>query len=619
MDQYPGGAAPSKGAAAGVTNGAAGAAAAANGKHSGHDAHAAKPPHGYGADVTRRQYFQLITALCMGTLIEWYDFTIYSQLSDVLTAAFFPAKDPVTRQLSFWGVYAAGFVSRPVGSIVFGHIGDSHGRRITMLLAIAAISIPSILIGCLPTFAQAGLVAPVLMAVLRIIQGLAVGGEFGSAITYLFELAPHHRKGVTASLGQASIAPGIGLGILVVQVILYACSSEELALWGWRVPFLLTVFTAPIAMLLRMHMPEPREYLMSRQQMVLRRVTSTAADRVARSYSRRGSSAGGAPSPGPGALSPALSGRRLSSRQLSVQLQELQPLPEEAPAGRAAADVESGAAGAAPAAEGGGADGAGAAGGPGFYRQLSAALQRSAASGAPLGCEAEYEGEVAALSATIKHHVPLVVLFRDHWRGVLLQVLLEAVYGSSFYIFFSWIPPYLLNGAGIPMRVTLWSVLIAMVLFAASTVLTGHFVCDRPVPKVWAYCGLVALITGLSFPALLWLHTGSMAALFVALPLMIALCGTLGGLMTSIGPQIYPAAVRASGYNLGHNLSMTIFGGFSPFAVTALSVPVHPPALAAAVVVAILAAVSIAAAAPLVRVAPRINARAAAGAGMLIG
>lgn len=157
---------------------------------------------------------------------------IYSQLSNTLTAVFFPKDNPAAAELAFWGVYAVGFISRPLGAVIFGHIGDSLGRRVTLLISILAITLPTTIIGALPTYAQAGIVAPVLLAVLRFIQGVAVGGEFGSAIVYLYEMAPRHRKGLVASLGQLAISPGIMLGIGACLAVLYGCSPGKQAWSG---------------------------------------------------------------------------------------------------------------------------------------------------------------------------------------------------------------------------------------------------------------------------------------------------------------------------------------------------------------------------------------------------
>eukprot|EP00775_Hariotina_reticulata_P009250 gene9250-9416_t len=592
----------------------------------------------------------LMTSIGPCTLIEWFDFTVYSQLSATITAVFFPATNPTAQQLAFWGVYATGFIARPIGSIIFGHVGDSYGRRVTMLASILAVSIPTVLIGCLPTYSQAGLAGPILMAVLRFVQGLAVGGEFGSAITYLYEMAPRHRRGLIASLGQQAIAPGIILGIIACQIVLYTCSPAQLALYGWRVPFLVTALFAPVAIILRMHMPEPYEYLQSKQTMVLERVASTAAARVAtRQLSRQATS-----------RSPSL----MNARQLSLRLQSatkvvitdgsggINVAPEhglspgktvnssvKCNAGVEAADKDwaveelndasdvarplefklrvlsskHNSFTAAPAA----AAVADTTPGEGTVGKLP--LPKPVIEqGVPEECEKEYVAELEQVGAEVKHHVPVLVLFRDHWRGVLLQFLMEAFKrtwavvlasapAGTFYIFFSWLPAYLHKSTGEEMQLVLWVVLVAMLVFAVVVPFTG-WLCDKGAPKVWGYMGVTAVLAVICIPALIALHSGSHVALWLLLPLMLGSCGFLGGFMTSIGPSIFPPAVRASGYNLAHNLAMSLFGGLSPIIVSALAIVVKPAAVSAGVVCIVFAVVSWAAAIPLTKVAPQTNA-----------
>ncbi|WIA40965.1 hypothetical protein OEZ86_004615 [Tetradesmus obliquus] len=223
-------------------------------------------PHGYGAELTTRQFAVLIVAIALGTLLEWYDFFAYSQLNAYLTKVFFPAGDPAVTQLSFWGVYAVGFISRPVGALLFGHLGDTRGRRICLLVSVTMMAIPTVLIGCLPTFAQAGIAAPILLALLRAIQGLAMGGEFGCAMVYLHEIAPAKAKGLVGSIGFASAMVGCMLGVLVVVIVEAIFSPAQMLIFGWRLPFLLSIISASAAFALRMHMPEPEEFTRERQQ-----------------------------------------------------------------------------------------------------------------------------------------------------------------------------------------------------------------------------------------------------------------------------------------------------------------------------------------------------------------
>jgi len=124
----------------------------------------------YGANLTTGQFLLVVLALALGTILEWFDFFSFSLMNATLTAVFFPSNNPTLQQISFWGVFFVGFVARPIGSVIFGHIGDTRGRRLTLLLSIVFMAVPTVLIGCLPTYAQVGLAAPVLLALAAIRQ-----------------------------------------------------------------------------------------------------------------------------------------------------------------------------------------------------------------------------------------------------------------------------------------------------------------------------------------------------------------------------------------------------------------------------------------------------------------
>ncbi|KAF8067131.1 proP [Scenedesmus sp. PABB004] len=615
-------------------------------------------PHGFGADLTRRQFVGLVIALCMGTSLEWYDFSVYSQLSATITAVFFPPTNPEAAAIGYWLVFAAGFVARPVGALVFGHVGDAFGRRISLLLSILCVSVPTVLIGCLPGYATIGMAAPALMGLFRFVQGLAVGGEFGSAIAYLFELAPPRRKGLYAALGQAAIAPGIVLGLLACIAVTLGCSPDALLVWGWRVPFLATVFFGPIALVLRMHMPEPVEFLASKEVMTLQRVASiAAAHTVAAENARRrsfggrparSSSGGGGPgSPGSAAgVRPSLS--RAASRQLSRRLEalaEVVPADGAADAGGALS----------PRAPGGGGAGKAASFVALRIHSVGGAERGPAADGDAVVSDAlaaaagDFSAEVAAVEARVKHHVPIAVLMRHHWRSVALLALMEVSYGTLFYTFFSWVPSTMraqhLGDAGI----TLWPVLVAMVLFASGVVASAHWICDGPAPKLWAFMALITLLAGVATPVLLWIGTGAPLAVWLCLPLMLGGAGVLGALMTSIGPLSFPPGVRLTGWNLVHNLAVRARGaaggaapprprrcararapararpdrpppppqmsaaGIMPLVTAALARHVPPPELAAGVVLLLTLGVSWLTVLPLARLLPQLTLRAPAG------
>jgi MFS family permease len=218
------------------------------------------PPAEFGADdLTPRQFARVQAALCLGSGIEWYDLAVFGAQAAVITPLFFPpsASGP-TQALYYWGVFAMSFITRPVGSLVLGSVGDRWGRRPALLASLVGMAVPTILIGALPTYAQAGIAAPILMALLRAIQGLAMGAEFSTAMLMSVELAPRGRRGLFGSLTFMSSLLGISLANSVVLILTVALTPEQMNVWGWRVPFLLTTVSALGAFVLRMHLPEPR-------------------------------------------------------------------------------------------------------------------------------------------------------------------------------------------------------------------------------------------------------------------------------------------------------------------------------------------------------------------------
>jgi MHS family proline/betaine transporter-like MFS transporter len=209
--------------------------------------------------------------------------------------------------------------------------------------------------------------------------------------------------------------------------------------------------------------------------------------------------------------------------------------------------------------------------------------------------------------------MPVLLLFRRHWRGLLLQFLVEAAYGCSFYTVFSWLPLYIEKSLHVMTRTGLWAVLIGLVLYSIAVPLTGRFVGDTHARKMWAYLAATAVGAAAIMPVMLVIETGYPVGVWLLLPLLLGLTGVQGGCMTTIGPQIYPPAVRTTGYNLGHNLTMSLFGGVAPLAISALSVVLKPASHAAGVVVIMSTVLSVAAGLALAGVAPATNAPCPAG------
>lgn len=183
--------------------------------------------------------------------MEWYDFAVYGYFAVTIGNLFFPAEEPIVSLIASFGAFAAGFLVRPLGGIIFGRIGDLVGRQRAMLLSVMAMAIPTVLMGCLPTFQMIGLAAPILLVVLRLIQGLSVGGEYTSSLVFLVESGPQDRRAFSAVWGAWGASAGTLLGSGVGFMIAALLPPDQLELWGWRIPFLLGGGVAFVGVLLR--------------------------------------------------------------------------------------------------------------------------------------------------------------------------------------------------------------------------------------------------------------------------------------------------------------------------------------------------------------------------------
>jgi MHS family proline/betaine transporter-like MFS transporter len=199
------------------------------------------------ASNTRRIVFSGL----IGNTMEWYDFSVYGYFAAIIAPQFFPSSSPAVSLIAAFGAFAAGFLVRPLGGLVFGRIGDLVGRRRALFLSVLAMAVPTVLIGCLPTYEHIGILAPILIVALRIVQGLSVGGEYTSSLIFLAEHAPPQRRARTAMWGMwgatAGILLGSGVGALVAQLL----EEEQLFSWGWRIPFLLGAVVAVTGILVR--------------------------------------------------------------------------------------------------------------------------------------------------------------------------------------------------------------------------------------------------------------------------------------------------------------------------------------------------------------------------------
>lgn len=203
-----------------------------------------------------------VVAACMvGNALEWYDFAIYGFFAEMIGRQFFPASSGSAQILMSLMIFAAGFLARPVGAILFGRIGDKTSRKDALLYSIYLMAIPTFLIGCWPPYSWIGLAAPVGLVVLRILQGIAIGGEFTGSIVFLVEHAEKNKRGLAGSWASFSLIAGVLLGSGVATLFSYIIPADQLETWGWRVPFLLSIIGSWIGGYIRRNLVDPKIYL----------------------------------------------------------------------------------------------------------------------------------------------------------------------------------------------------------------------------------------------------------------------------------------------------------------------------------------------------------------------
>jgi MFS family permease len=205
--------------------------------------------------MTKDERF-VILASSLGTVFEWYDFYLYGSLAGIIGAQFFSAYPPATRDIFALLAFAAGFLVRPFGAIVFGRIGDIVGRKYTFLVTILIMGLSTFIVGLLPNAATIGFAAPVILIALRLAQGLALGGEYGGAATYVAEHSPPGKRGYYTSFIQTTATLGLFLSLLVILFTRSALGEPEFAAWGWRIPFLVSVLLLGVSVWIRLRLNE---------------------------------------------------------------------------------------------------------------------------------------------------------------------------------------------------------------------------------------------------------------------------------------------------------------------------------------------------------------------------
>ncbi len=208
------------------------------------------------SNTSTKGIWKVISASSMGTMIEWYDFYIFGSLAVVISTKFFPSDNPTASFLATLATFAAGFVVRPFGALFFGRLGDLIGRKYTFMATLLLMGCSTFLIGCIPSYETIGYFAPILVLILRLLQGLALGGEYGGAATYVAEHAPVGQRGYWTSWIQTTATIGLFISLMVILITKNSLSAESFDSWGWRVPFWVSIVMVGVSYLIRKNMDE---------------------------------------------------------------------------------------------------------------------------------------------------------------------------------------------------------------------------------------------------------------------------------------------------------------------------------------------------------------------------
>ena len=209
---------------------------------------------------------RVVIASSAGTAFEWYDFFIFGSLAPVISKVFFARLEPTPALIAALALFAAGFAFRPLGALIFGVIGDKLGRKGAFLVTVSLMGAATFLIGLLPTYAEAGATGPTLLIILRILQGIALGGEYGGAAIYVAEHAPNNKRGASTGWIQSSASFGLLAALLIIVATRTSIGEDAFLSWGWRVPFLMSVILLAISLWMRVKLAESPHFARLREE-----------------------------------------------------------------------------------------------------------------------------------------------------------------------------------------------------------------------------------------------------------------------------------------------------------------------------------------------------------------
>src|ERR1700704_887631 len=209
-----------------------------------------------GTGKAEYSIWRVIMASSVGTMIEWYDFYIFGSLTAVLALKFYPTGNDTFAYIAYLATFAVGFLVRPFGALFFGRIGDIVGRKYAFLVTLSIMGGATALIGLLPTYKTAGWFAPIILIIIRVLQGLALGGEYGGAAVYVAEHVPDHKRGFYTSFIQITATLGLFVSLIVILLTQQSMTKEAFQDWGWRIPFLISIILVTISLYIRLKMKE---------------------------------------------------------------------------------------------------------------------------------------------------------------------------------------------------------------------------------------------------------------------------------------------------------------------------------------------------------------------------